>query len=619
MTVKIKLYLAFGFLFGVILLLGGMGSYYLRQLAGDSQAIIKDNYETLTYTKSMQENVSALKDLHGKACLQETIQADSTMLAELSGEFNEHLTKEEANITEIGEKELVASLRQNFTRYNYLVNTRQPADSGKKVYYLNMLLPVLQLLERQIVEVTTMNMQALVRKNNTAQQTAGSASRYMALIGTGSVMVAMAFFVFFPSYVANPIRELTASIEEIANRNYDKRLDFTTDDEYGVLAKAFNIMASRLNEYEHSNVSKLLFEKKRIETIINHMQDAIIGLDENKYILFANPEAINIIGVAESELTGKYAPDVASVNDLMRSLIQELMIDFDAWEKQEFKMLKIFADGKESYFSKQIIDVSTSKANNGKVKLIGHLIVLKNITKFQELDAAKTNFIATISHELKTPISSIKMSVKLLEDKRVGTVNDEQQKLIANIREDSQRLLKITGELMDLAQVETGNIGLRLLEADPLEIVEYACQAIVFIAQQKGIELVKRTPAFVPQVQADVEKTVWVMVNLLSNAIRHSPDGSNIVVSVAEQNQQVVFSVQDFGKGIEKKYTERIFDKFFQVPGSSDFRTGTGLGLAISKEFIQAQGGSIWVESKVGLGSTFQFVLPLAREIEKKT
>jgi PAS domain S-box-containing protein len=611
MSIKIKLYLAFGFLFGVILLLGGMGSYYLRQLAKDSQLIIKDNYETLIYTKGMQKTLSALKDLHGQEIFNAALQADTNAYGELLQQFEGFLTGEEANITEIGEGELVADLRQNYLKYISLLHKQKTAGHENKVFYFSSLLPTLQLLERQIAEVTDMNMQAIVRKNGTAQQTARRVLTYMAIIGTAAMLTAFAFLVIFPGYVANPIRELTSSIEEIANRNYDKRLDFDSYDEYGSLATAFNTMASRLNEYEHSNVSRLLFEKKRIETIINHMQDAIIGLDENKYILFANPQALKMLGMEESALAGKYAPDIASVNDLMRSLIQELMIGFDAWEKQEFRPLKIYDNGKESYFSKEILDVSTSKTNNGKVKLIGHVIILKNITKFQELDAAKTNFIATISHELKTPISSIKMSAKLLEDNRIGAVNHEQKKLIANIKEDTRRLLRITGELLDLAQVETGNIGLHLREADPVEIVEYACQAVEFVAAQKQVILEKSVPASIPTVQADIEKTVWVMINLLSNAIRYSPEGGKIIVSVIQQNGQVAFSVQDFGKGIEDKYRERIFDKFFQVPENNGSKTGTGLGLAISKEFIGAQGGSIWVESVVDAGSTFGFLLPI--------
>jgi len=462
-------------------------------------------------------------------------------------------------------------------------------------------------------------MQAIVRKNQTAQQTAERVVAYMALIGTASIIAAFGFVVWLPGYITNPLKQLTFSIEEIANRNYDKRLEFDSNDEYGSLATAFNTMAARLHDYERSNISKLLFEKKRIETIIHHMQDAIIGLDENKYILFANPVALGIIGMEESALVGKYAPDVASMNDLIRNLIKALMIGRDTWEEEENKPLKIFANGKQSFFSKEIVDVSSSKIPNGTPRLIGHLIVLKNITRFQELDAAKTNFIATISHELKTPISSIKMSVKLLEDARIGNMNEEQKKLIIHIREDSQRLLKITGELMDLAQVETGNIQLHIREVSPKEVVDYACKAVAFVAEQKQIEMEVYIAPQIVSVQADREKTVWVVINLLSNAIRYSPEGAKIIVRALVQNKYIAFSVQDFGKGIEEKYVERIFDKFFQVPENTGNPTGSGLGLAISKEFIGAQGGRIWVESSVGSGSTFKFLLPIIKNTKSHT
>ncbi|MDO1451471.1 ATP-binding protein [Rhodocytophaga aerolata] len=616
MSIKLKLLAAFGFLFCVIMLLGGLGAYYLRELARDSKAIIKDNYESVEYASNMMKLLDELQSLQVYYFFNPENSLDTVKYQSLVNRFNKLLLAERQNITEIGEAGLAASLAEDFKDYLTIFEKGTGSLPDKNSYYFNHVLPAYEPVKTQVAQVAEMNMQAILRKNQTAQQTADRVVAYMGLLGTASMIAALGFLILLPGYIANPLKQLTFSIEEIANRNYDKRLEFDSNDEYGNLATAFNTMAARLHEYERSNVSKLLFEKKRIETIIQHMQDAIIGLDENKYILFANPTALAIIGMQEVELVGNYAPDVASVNDLVRNLIKELMIGRDSWEEAERRPLKIFANGKESFFSKEIVDVSSSKTPNGKPRLIGHLIVLKNITRFQELDAAKTNFIATISHELKTPISSIKMSAKLLEDSRIGKVNEEQQKLIAHIREDSQRLLKITGELMDLAQVETGNIQLHIRETDPKEIVDYACHAVAFVAGQKQIEMKLHIPPSIAAVQADREKTVWVMINLLSNAIRYSPQEGKIEVTVLKQKDCIEFSVKDFGKGIEEKYVERIFDKFFQVPESNENFTGTGLGLAISKEFIGAQGGRIWVESTVGTGSTFKFLLPIVKNIK---
>ena len=314
-------------------------------------------------------------------------------------------------------------------------------------------------------------------------------------------------------------------------------------------------------------------------------------MDAKKNILFLNEVAEKILGLREIDILNKYAPDIAIRNDLMRTLLQE---------ETNKKELKIYADNKESYFNKDILNVNDSGA------IIGQVIVLRNVTPFHELNEAKTNFIATVSHELKTPISSIKMSAQLLTDERIGTLSVEQKELITSVREDADRLLKITGELLNMTQVETGNIQLKYQATQPEKIVEQAIMAVKFQAQQKDIELkITLQPNLIP-INADAEKTTWVLINFLTNAIKYSPGNSVIEIDVQQKNHQTEFTVKDHGKGIEKKYLPKIFDRYFKVPGTHE-RSGTGLGLSISKEFIEVQGGNIWVKSAVGEGSTFGF------------
>ena len=243
---------------------------------------------------------------------------------------------------------------------------------------------------------------------------------------------------------------------------------------------------------------------------------------------------------------------------------------------------------------------------NGDQK-IGAVTVLRNITHFQELDVAKTNFIATISHELKTPISSIKMSLKLLEDVRIGPLNPEQKKLITDIKGDSQRLLKITTELLDMTQVESGNIQFNIQEVSPVQIVDQAFSAVRSIADEKKINIEKKIPANLPLIKADADKTAWVLLNFLTNAIRYSHEGEKIIINIEPRPSSLVFCIQDFGRGIEPKYQNRIFEKFFQIPGS--IAGGSGIGLTISKEIIEKQGGKIFMESELGYGSKFSFEL----------
>ena len=366
-------------------------------------------------------------------------------------------------------------------------------------------------------------------------------------------------------------------------------------------------MAQKLEEYKAGNLEKLLIEKRRIETLINNMKDPVIGINESMQVIFMNDNAFKITGLHKEDVIGKPVQDIAVNNDLLRALIQDLFTPANNTAANKKAPIKIYADNKESYFEKETIPIKITPTGETEEKLIGNVILLQNITPYKELDFAKTNFIATVSHELKTPISSIKMSLQLLENEQTGTINEEQRNLVESIKEDTARLLKITGELLNMTQVESGKIELGIIPVEPAEILEYAVKANKTQAEEKKITFQVSSPEKVSKVMADTEKTAWVLTNLISNAIRYSYENSVIFLNISEINNKILFTVTDTGQGIEPQYRDKIFDRYFRVPGTK--KEGTGLGLSISKEFIEAQGGSITVESDFGAGSKFTVAL----------
>ena len=568
MTIKNKLRAGISFLFALALLCCALSIYYLNRLSADAKAILIDNYKSVQYAKNMAATIDA-------GYQSGTLSADQLNIIEVN------LVSQEHNITERGERQLTASLRSKFEELKSLRSN--PVKAA----------PVQSEVRRLIFSIMQLNMSAVERKYATANETSKNATLLVAFTGSFLFLVAFSFVVNFPGYIANPIKELTERIKEVANRNYTQQLNFKSNDEFGELGDAFNNMTRKLDEYEHSNLASILFEKKRIETIINSMHDAILGLDEKSFIIFANDVACKLIGMPEPSLTGRYAPDIAMENDLLRNLLVN-----------DHHKMKIYTDDHEGHYSKEVLNVIS------KDKVIGSVIILKNITEFQQLDEAKTNFIATISHELKTPISSIKMSLKLLEDSRIGAVNGEQRQLLENIDEDAKRLLQITGELLDMAQVETGKLQLNFGSTHPRNIVDYAVKALKTTADQKHVTIKVQCDQSLPDVQADLDKTTWVLINLLSNAIKYSHEKDVVDLTVKiYKSDEIEFSVQDHGRGIDQRYLSRIFERYFKVPGATTEQTGTGLGLAIAKDFIEAQAGKIGVESEMGEGSRFYFTL----------
>ncbi|KIC96089.1 sensor histidine kinase [Flavihumibacter solisilvae] len=562
MRIKTKLSLGLGFLFLLILLFSVLSIFHINKLKNDANVVLKNNYESLVYCNNM---LRASEEL--------SLNASSLDL------FESNLAKQENNVTEPGEKEATMALRVGFEKY------RQNRDINE-----------INGLRNHLYQLEALNQHAIQRKNEIATGTAEKANIWLSVLFTILTLIAFSFVLNFPSVISRPISALAEGIAEISRKNYRKRIYLKQGDEFGELAETFNRMAEKLDEFESSNLARIKFEKKRIETIINQMRDGIVGLDERKHILFLNEVAQKMIGLKEPEIVGKYAPDLAVHNDLMRTLLQE----------NGSSELKIYADGKESYFMKDMLDVKDEE------EIVGHVIVLRNITPFHELNEAKTNFIATVSHELKTPLAAIRMSTKLLNDKRVGSTNNEQQELIQSIGDDTDRLLKITSELLNMAQVETGNIQLRMQSVSPKKIAENAIHAVNSSAVPKGVNINFNEQQLLPLVYSDEEKTTWILVNLLSNAIRFAPDNTTVELKITAENGEVVFSVTDHGKGIDEKYQPRIFDRYFKVPGET--KSGTGLGLAISKEFIEAQNGHISVVSNPGEGSTFFVRLPAATD-----
>ncbi len=485
------------------------------------------------------------------------------------------LDKESKNITEPGEAEAVLLIKKHFDQLKAGDTSQQNIQS----------------LQNEIQKILAVNMKAIELKNEKAQLTANKALMYIVALGTFVFLVSFTFVVNFPLVVTNPINSFSEAIKQIANKNYRYRIHIDNKDEFGKLADSFNEMAERLDYFETSNLNKLLFEKSRAEAVINSLKDASIGIDKDNKILFANYQALQLLGLKQEEIVGKSTNEISGRNDLFRFLI----------ENDNSTPFKIVMDNRENYFVKETIEVAQGEVNN-------KVMVLKNITSYKELDVAKTNFIATISHELKTPLAASDLSLKLLENERLNKLSPGQKELIENLKHDNQRMLKILSELLNMSQLETGRIELNIQKVSPARIVENAISAVSGSAKEKDITILNTTKQDLSEINADEDKTTWILNNFLTNAIKYSYTNNSIEVKAFRQNGNVIFSVKDSGPGIDAAYIPRLFEKYFQVPGSKE--KGTGLGLAISKEFVEAQNGKIWVESEIGKGSTFYFQLP---------
>lgn len=611
---RTKILVGLVFLLIVILLLSITGTVSIYFLSQDSKAIIKDNYASVEYSTNMLNAVN--KIFTNSLALVENMSRDkentNALRKIIEGEkniFDHNLDLQKRNITESGEIGRVNELINSYETFFALIDSVNSLEKPE-VQLLTKLENKFIRVTNSIAEIYKLNMSAILKKNRIANETADRVSVYMAVAASASVLLTLIFIFYFPRYITNPIKELTQKIGDISNKKYDQNIIIKSKDELNTLATAFNKMAKKLKEYEEQHFDELLFEKRRMETLVTNLRDGTLLLDSDLNILLVNDKFCEITRLRKSELLGKRLTEFDADNQVLGQIRSLDISNADTRLPEITKPLKILVDEQIEYFQILLLDISKEHKKENRETIKGYILLLQNITKYEERDLAKTNLIATISHELKTPLSSINISLRLLEDERIGHLNVEQKELVDSIKSQSSRILNLVNEVLDFAQVETGHIKLNIKPCMVNDIIELGIFAILMPLNEKEIDLKVSISETLGKIKCDLEKTVWVVVNILNNAARYSEKKGHIFIEAREENGFVIISVQDEGPGITVEEQKMIFEKY--VKSKSENTKGTGLGLAIAKEFVEVQGGRIGVESICGSGTRIYFTLPTA-------
>jgi len=295
-------------------------------------------------------------------------------------------------------------------------------------------------------------------------------------------------------------------------------------------------MSNKLEEYEKTNIEKYIAEKKRAEAIVKSMRDGILVTDETDKVVIVNGVSEELFGISENNIIGKSIYEISNYNNLMKTVSQDLsgneVIPNSSGKNKNY--FRIFYKDKEEFFLKEIIKVY----DENKINNLGAIILLKNVTGFKELDEIKSGFVATVSHELRTPLTAMSMSLRLLKDKRIGILNDEQSKLIDAMKLEVKRLLKIVNELLNLSRIESGNEIMKFQTVSIEDIFHASVTPMLMQFENKRINFKMDVEKNIPLIKADVNKIAWVLINLLSNAVRYTPEGGDISLSSIKRNSE---------------------------------------------------------------------------------
>ncbi len=325
MKIKTKLILGMAFLFTAFLTVSLFSLYFIFNISRQNNLITKNNNLTIGYVENMLQSIDKINDIKASSLFNVHYMVNESEFSRLLKVLEQNLGNQENNITETGERELTRSVRDNFEKLKTLFSESSGSSvTDKPGFYYTNILPAVNEIKFDLFAISDLNMNAIVNKNIKANETANHSYLVLSIIASVCFLVFFIFIFGFPRFITEPIEILTKSVKEIANKNFETRVNFKTNDEFGQISEAFNDMAGKLEEYEKINIRQLVNGKERAESILNRIDEAILVLDENQNITFVNIPAEKLLGLSNVNIINKNAPDLATNNELLRYMIRDL-------------------------------------------------------------------------------------------------------------------------------------------------------------------------------------------------------------------------------------------------------------------------------------------------------
>jgi two-component system, NtrC family, sensor histidine kinase KinB len=604
MSLRSKLITAFGGLLVILLAVGLMSVRTVTESSSTLERIFRENYDSVAACLRMKEAIGRLDRIAESSLwenLPNAIQDSEPAVLELE----RSLRFQQGNVTVPGEQELTDRLTDLWKVYHgaFLTLLQMPeVGSDRRDFYRHSLLPRLQDVKDTAQSIVDKNLNNMVSVDGQARRQALETRRTMMVLLLVGVALGVVFVAVAGPAILRPIESLTRSVREIQKGNLDLVVIEHSRDEIGQLAMAFNEMTSSLREFRRSDRARLLRTQRATQLALNTVSDAVAICSMHGEVELANDAAQRLFGLR---------PEVAispTEHRVIFELYTQALREARPVRPEGYgSAIQVFRDGEEHFYLPQATPIVEDQQ-----QLIGVTLVLQDVTRMRRLDEVKSGLIDTVSHELKTPLTSIRLATHALLSEKLGPLTPKQVELLATARDDSDRLFRIIQSLLDLSQMESGypQIRMRPITVDQLMVEAVDGMRGAFL--DRGITLAMDVAADVPAVLVDPLRLQSVFVNLLNNALRHTSAGGKVSVSARSEAEMVVFVVEDNGAGIPEEYLPHIFDKFFRVPGQEK-ENDSGLGLAIVKEIVVAHGGKVDVQSELGKGSRFTFTLKAAK------
>ncbi len=593
-----------GFITILLLLIAVVAVSYtiIIRLGKASEQILKMNYNSIIASVEMLDD---LESIHREYISYSVVSnpRNDMKLADAHNSFAMWLGRSIDNITEEGEKEALADIERLFNIYTNQMHAYKYEDMN--LQQRSSLDSLRIQIKEKCLTLLQINQKAMFSKSLTAQNISKRGSATLLIVAVLVMILGILMSWGLSRRIVRPILLLKEATNKLAVGDYSMHLKPESEDELGILTTEFDIMATKLHSFNELNVKKIIEEQQKIEAIFANIEDGIffVGLDYS--ILDANQPALDAFNLKRKDVIGRHFLEIIKQNTLFDDLKICMETQSPKVYSESNNQLTIKHKDKQEYFEYTFTPIIAQNK-----ELLGVMFLLKDITNLKNLDRLKSEFVMIVSHELKTPLTSLSMSIDLIKESLGETARKEDIELISIAKEEITRLKLLISDLLDLSKIEAGKIDMHFAVAYPDQVLESVSHYFKTLVEEKEIELGTECSTDIGGIWCDEEKLMLVFSNLVSNAIKAIGTKGRILLSAEKSGSYAVFCVKDSGVGIPLAYQNRIFDRFVQVQDHKS-SGGTGLGLTISKEIIRAHGGSIWVESEQGNGAAFFFTIPL--------
>lgn len=605
-TLKGKITLVYICLVIMIAVIGSASVLNLYRLSKAIDGLMGDNYKSINAISYMLEAFER-QDSAALIYINVDIEKGIELFSQNSNEFMKWYITASNNITEPGEKELLEGINKDYTDYSMLFSKLQEIRNKEGVdkaahFYNTAMMPEFVKIKSELRDLTHLNETGMFSAKEDATKSTHESMYLILALSTLAVIGGLILSIHFTERLMKPLDTLTKIVKSVKVGNWNQQINIVTKDEIGDLSIEFNKMTKRLHQYEQSALGKLMAEKNKSLAIVKSIPDPLVVLDTAYRISLLNDACERFFGIKEEKVLKKHFLE-AIRNEEIYEIISKA---FEDNTEINDRIIKI--EQKEDFYFNVIVTVIMDMES----RVTGLIILLKDVTQLKQLEKARTDFISTVSHEFKTPLTSIMMGTSMILDESLGALNDEQQDVLNTIKEDGERLTKLVNDLLELSRIESGSSAFNMELCSIATVIENSVKQFAIQASHKNVSINTSVEENMQKVIADYEKITWVLNNLISNALKYTDYGDEIYIDAFIKNEKMHVSVRDTGIGIPEEFREKIFDKYVQVKGQDLEARGTGLGLAVVKDIVNTHGGEIWCESELDTGSTFIFTLPLS-------